>query len=265
MISLRVKDAFEQFEDWFTNLGLQAIAALVLLLIGLRLANILRTWVERLMSRSQIDATLVPFTGNLVYIGTLILTTIIALAQLGVQTASFITILGSAGLAIGLAVQGSLANFAAGILIIIFRPFKVGDYIEGVGVSGTVAAIQILSTTLKTPDHRTVIVPNRKLFEDSVTNFSTQPERRIDLTVVVAHQNDLDQLKQLIQSILLRDRRILKHPQPQIGVFKLADNGIHLAVRPWVKNSDYWAVYFDLQEALKKKFDAEGVGMPITL
>jgi small conductance mechanosensitive channel len=248
--------------DWFTDLGLKAIAALLILLVGIRLARFLQDMVNRAMRRAKIDSTLVLFTGNLVYVTVIILTTIVALGQLGVQTASFIAILGSAGLAIGLALQGSLSNFAAGILMVVFRPFKVGDYVEVGSMGGVVEKINLLSTTLTTPDHRTIIAPNRRLFDDSITNHSAQPRRRIDLVFGTQYETDIDRVKQVISEVLEKDRRILAEPPPKVGVLEWGETGIRFAVRPWVRTADYWDVYFDVQEAMKKRFDAEGLALP---
>lgn len=254
-----------QLQEWMTAFGLRILMALLILLVGLRVAALLQRLVDRAMERGRMDATLTSFSSSLTYVGTIVLVTIAALAQLGIQTASFIAILGSAGLAIGLALQGSLANFAAGILIIIFRPFDIDDYIEGAGVAGFVEEIHILTTTLKTIDNRTIIVPNRKLFEENITNYSAKSVRRLDLVFRVTYQSDLDQVKQVILAVLAQDDRILKEPPPEIGVLEWADIGIRIAVRPWVNTTDYWGVYFFLQEAMKKRFDAEGIHIPSTL
>jgi small conductance mechanosensitive channel len=251
-----------KLHDWATDLGLKAIAALLILLVGIRLAQFLQNMVNRAMRRARLDSTLVLFTGNLVYVAVIVLATIAALGQLGVQTASFIAILGSAGLAIGLALQGSLSNFAAGILMVVFRPFKVGDYVEVGGMGGVVEKINILSTTLTTPDHRTIIAPNRRLFDDSITNHSAQPRRRIDLVFGTQYETDIDRVKQVISEVLKKDRRILQEPPPKVGVLEWGENGIRFAVRPWVRTADYWDVYFDVQEAMKKRFDAEGLALP---
>ncbi|MCU0567250.1 MAG: mechanosensitive ion channel [Oculatellaceae cyanobacterium Prado106] len=253
-----------QLHGWVTDLGLQAIAALLLFLVGIQVARFLRRTVNRAMQRAHFDATLILFASNILYVVTLILTTIAALGQLGVQTASFIAVLGSAGITIGLALQGSLTNFAAGILIIIFRPFKVGDFIEGAGISGFVEEIQLLTTTLKTADNRTVIIPHRKLFEDHITNYSAKNKRRVDLTFVIPVQQRIDRAKQVILDVLKSDRRILQDPFPQVGVLDWSEAGIRFAVRPWVNTKDYWEVYFDLQETMKERFDAEGLLQPKT-
>jgi small conductance mechanosensitive channel len=256
------KELLIQLHEWVTDLGLKAIAALVILLLGIRIARFLQGLVTRTLQKARIDATLVSFSSNLAYAAVIVLTAIVALGQVGVQTASFITILGSAGLAIGLALQGSLSNFAAGILIVVFRPFKVGDYVEFAGMGGVIQRIHLLSTTLITPDNRTIIAPNRKLFDDHIVNYSTQPRRRIDLVFGAQYHDDIDRVKQIISEVLAQDRRILPDPPPKIGVLEWSEINIRFAVRPWVRTADYWDVYFDLQEAMKKRFDAEGIALP---
>jgi len=185
-----------------------------------------------------------------------------ALSQLGIQTTSFIAILGAAGLAIGLALQGSLANFAAGFLMIIFRPFKVGDFIEGAGVAGVVEQIQIFTTILRTPDNKTIIVPNAGLSNGNITNYSTKDTRRVDLTVGASYDADIRHVKQVLEGIIAADQRILPDPAPMIVVSELADSSVNFVVRVWVKSPDYWGVFFNANEQVKLRFDEEGIGIP---
>lgn len=187
---------------------------------------------------------------------------IAALATLGVQTTSFIAVIGAAGLAIGFALQGSLSNFAAGVMIIIFRPFKVGDYVEVGGASGTVEAIHIFSTIVNTPDNKKIIIPNSRVSGDTITNYSANDIRRVDLVVGVSYGDDIRKAKQILEKILSEEQRILKDPPFTIGVMELADSSVNFAVRPWVKTSDYWAVYFDLTERVKTTFDENGISIP---
>ncbi len=251
-----------QLQEWVADLGLKAVAAFLIMMIGIQFAHFLQAIVSKAVQKAKIDATLSSFASNLVYIAVVAMSGIIALSHLGVQTASFVAILGSVGVTIGLALQGSLSNFAAGILIIILRPFKVGDYIEGLGTGGTVKKIQPLTTTLLTGDNRTIIAPNRKLFDDCLTNYSAQPYRRIDLIFGTKYENDIDQVKGIISEVLAEDRRILKEPKTLIGVLDWGSAGMQFAVRPWVRTSDYWDVYFQTQEAIKKRFDREGIVLP---
>jgi small conductance mechanosensitive channel len=245
-----------------TVYGLKVIAALAIFLIGRWVAKGVRKLVERIMSKGKVDPTLITFTSNMAYIGLLAFIVIAALGQLGIQTTSFIAILGAAGLAVGLALQGSLSNFAAGFLLIIFRPFKVGDLIEGAGVFGVVEAIQIFTTQLKTADNKTVIVPNAKLTDDNIVNWTVKGTRRVDMVMGIGYEDDIDKARSLMADIIAEDDRILKSPAPQISVSELADSSVNFVVRPWVKVEDYWGVFFDLTEKIKKAFDANGVSIP---
>ena len=185
-----------------------------------------------------------------------------ALGQLGIKTASFVAILGAAGLAIGFALQGSLSNFAAGVLLIIFRPFKAGDFVEAAGASGVVREVSIFTTTLTTGDNKTVIVANGSIFDSNIVNYSTQPERRIDLVVGVGYGANLDQVKTELMTIVQADDRVLKNKEVTIGVSELADSSVNLVVRPWVKTGDYWPTNFALLENIKKRFDEVGIEIP---
>jgi small conductance mechanosensitive channel len=245
-----------------TVYGLKVLAALAIFIIGRWVAKGVRKLVDRLMTKSNVDPTLVSFTANLAYIGLLAFIVIAALGQMGIQTTSFIAILGAAGLAIGLALQGSLSNFAAGFLLIIFRPFKVGDLIEGAGVFGVVEAIQIFTTQLKTADNKTVIVPNAKLTDDNIVNWTVKGTRRVDMVFGIGYEDDIDKARSLMADIVAADDRILKNPEPQSAVSELADSSVNFVVRPWVKVNDYWGVYFDLTEKIKKAFDTNGVSIP---
>ena len=248
--------------EFLTIYGFKVITAIIIFIVGRWIARFLSNIIQKVMTRRKLDPTIVTFVVNLTYILLLTFIIIAALGQLGIQTTSLITIIGAAGLAIGLALQGSLANFAAGFLMIIFRPFKVGDFIEGAGVSGTVEAIQIFTTQLKTPDNKTIIIPNAKLTADNITNFSTKETRRVDFVVSIGYEDDIDNAKKVITDLLTQDKRILNDPPPTIGVLELADSSVNIVVRPWVKTADYWDVYFDTTENIKKRFDDEGISIP---
>jgi small conductance mechanosensitive channel len=242
--------------------GLRVVAAIVILIAGRWAAKIIKVVLKKVMVKRDVDQTIVSFVGSLTYYTLLVFFIIAALSQLGVQTTSFIAIVGAAGLAIGLALQGSLANFAAGFLMVIFRPFKVGDYIEGGGTAGTVDKIQIFTTQLKTPDNKTVIVPNAQMTSGNIVNWSTTGTRRVDMVFGIGYDDDIDKAKKILQSEIDADDRILKDPAPVIAMSELADSSVNFVVRPWVKSSDYWSVYFDLTEKIKKRFDAEGISIP---
>lgn len=257
-----VNQIWVQVQEIVTVWGLKVIAALAIFIIGRWIAMLIRRIVRRVMERAKVERIITGFVSSIAYIALLAFVVIAALGQLGIQTTSFIAILGAAGLAIGLALQGSLANFAAGFLMIIFRPFKVGDFIEGAGVAGIVEEIQIFTTTLKTGDNKIIIVPNAKLSGDNITNYSTQETRRVDMTVGVAYDANLAHVKQVLNDIISKDERILAEPPPQVAVAELADSSVNFVVRVWTKTADYWPVKFDMTETIKNRFDAEGIGIP---
>ena len=242
--------------------GLKVIIALAIFFIGKWVAKRVVNVVKKMMTRAKVDDTLVTFAGNVLYGLVLAFVVIAALSQLGVETTSLAAVLAAAGLAIGLALQGSLSNLAAGVMIILFRPFKNGDYIEGGGTAGTVEEISIFTTNLKTPDNRRVVVPNNQITADVITNYSAKTERRIDLVVGVGYGDDLSKVKKVLTKILGAEDRILKDPEPVIAVSELADSSVNLVVRPWVKTVDYWAVRWDLTEKIKTTFDKEGIYIP---
>jgi small conductance mechanosensitive channel len=249
-------------QDLIASFGMKIIAAIAILLIGRWIAKALTSLTRHTMEKAKVDTMLTRFIGNLVYVALLTFVILAAINQLGVQTTSFIAVIGAAGLAIGLALQGSLSNLAAGVLIILFRPYKVGDYIEAGGVAGTVEEVQIFTTILKSPDNKMIIVPNAQIMGGTITNYSARAERRIDLVVGVGYDADLDKTRQVLTDLLSSDARILGEPAPIIGVVELADSSVNFVVRPWVKTADYWSVYFDLNERIKKRFDKEGITIP---
>jgi small conductance mechanosensitive channel len=242
--------------------GLKVLAAVAILLLGAWVARFLSRLSRRVMERRGVDPTLVAFAGSLLYYALLAFVVLAALGQVGIQTTSFVAVVGAAGLAIGLALQGSLANFAAGFLLIFFRPFKAGDYIEGAGTAGTVESIQIFTTQLQTPDNKRIIIPNAKLTGDNIVNWSATGTRRVDLVFGIGYGDDMDKAKAIIAGVLAEDGRVLQDPKPTIAVAELADSSVKLAVRPWVATVDYWGAYFDITEQVKKRFDAEGITIP---
>ncbi len=251
-----------KLQEWIALYGLKVIAAVAILVIGRFAAVGVRAFVKRLLQKSRVDESLVSFIVNVSYIAMMAFVVIAALGQLGIQTTSFIAVLGAAGLAVGLALQGSLANFAAGVLMIIFKPFKIGDYIEAGGTAGVVEEIGIFTTELKSPDNKKIIVPNAKATADNIINYSAMEQRRVDIVAGVSYSDDLDKVRRVLEEILSEDTRILQEPAWTIGVLELADSSVNLAVRPWVKTTDYWDVFFSLQEKIKKRFDTEGISIP---
>jgi len=198
----------------------------------------------------------------LLRIGLITFVIISAAAQIGIQTASFVAIIGAAGLAIGFALQGSLSNLAAGVMLMIFKPIKIGDFIEGGGSTGSVESIGIFVTTLVTPDNKVVIVPNSTMTNANITNYTAKDQRRVDLVFGIGYSDDIDKAKNVIQSVLNNDSRVLKDPAPQIVVSELADSSVNFNVRPWVNTKDYWDVYFETNEQIKKQFDEQKISIP---
>ncbi|VGO19806.1 mechanosensitive ion channel family protein [Pontiella sulfatireligans] len=242
--------------------GAKILGALIVLFIGMWVAKMIKKGVIKLMEKRSVDPTLISFVASLLYMAMQIFVIVAALEKLNIKTTSFIAILGAAGLAIGLALQGSLANFAAGVLMIIFKPFKVGDVIDAAGSMGSVLEIGIFTTIMKTPDNKKMIVPNAAVTGGTITNINTFGTRRVDLIAGIGYGDDIDKAKAVLESIIAADERILKDPAPTIAVVELADSSVNFVVRPWTKSADYWGVYFDTTETIKKRFDAEGISIP---
>ncbi|MDJ0793221.1 MAG: mechanosensitive ion channel [Woeseiaceae bacterium] len=246
----------------FVNFGKNLIVAILIFYIGRFVVKLVVRGMTKVMDRQQVDQTLQKFVGNLVSMALMVVVIIAAIGALGIQTTSFIAIFGAAGLAVGLALQGSLSNFAAGVLIVLFRPYKVGDYVEAAGIAGSVEEVQILTTVLKTPDNKKIIVPNSQIMDSIITNYSANDTRRVDLTVGVSYSDDLDKVHATLRELVNADERILKDPECLIAVQALADSSVNFVVRPWVASGDYWGVYFDLTEKIKKRFDDEDISFP---
>ena len=253
---------FGQLQEVGLTLGLNIGVAIALFFVGRWLAKFLRRFVKKSLGKTRIDRTLVAFASNMSYYVIMAFVLLAILGRLGIETTSLIALIGAAGLAVGLSLQGSLANFAAGILLIIFRPFRVGDWIEVSGISGHVEDIELLTTMLRTLDSRTVVIPNRKLTDDNIINYSTVGILRLDLVVGVAYNSDLKQVKTVIRQVLSEDERILLEPAPTVGVLELADSSINVAVRPWVNTADYMPVSLSVYEAIKIGFDEVGIEIP---
>jgi small conductance mechanosensitive channel len=242
--------------------GIKIIIALVIFIVGRWIVKAVRNFIKSMMTKKNVDPAVNSFVCSLIYVTLLIFVIIAALAQVGIQTTSLIAVVGAASLAIGLALQGSLANFAAGVLLIIFRPFKVGDYVECAGIAGAVDEMQIFTTQLKSPDNKKIIVPNAKLLGDVIINYSAKETRRVDLVIGVSYSDDLQKVEKVLTDVLSQDKRVLNDPAPTIAVLELADSSVNFAVRPWVKTGDYWSVYFTLTKNIKMRLDAEGIAIP---
>jgi small conductance mechanosensitive channel len=242
--------------------GPKLILAILVLIIGLWIIKRVTNVVAKGMEASNTDATLAKFLRSLTSIILKALLFISVASMIGIETTSFIAILGAAGLAIGLALQGSLANFAGGVLVLMFRPYKVGDFVDAQGVAGTVAAIQIFNTVLKTPDNKTIIVPNGSISNGIITNFSTEATRRVDWVFGIGYDDDFEKARGILLNLFAQDERVFDDPEPFVKVSELADSSVNLTCRVWVNAADYWAVYFDTVEKVKTSFDAENITIP---
>ncbi|QNI69694.1 mechanosensitive ion channel family protein [Cyanobium sp. NS01] len=265
-----MQQVLENIRQWLSlaqevgvELGLNLLAALAIFVIGRWLAKLISRIVKRSLTRNpRIDSILVGFLTTFTYYALLAFVVIAALNRLGIQTTSIIAVVGAAGLAIGLALQGSLSNFAAGVLMVFFRPFQIGDFIEGAGTMGTVKELTLFTTTLQSPDNKIVIIPNSKLNSDNITNFNALGRRRLDFVFGVSYQADIDIVKALLADEVKTYGRFLVDPEPVIGVLELADSSVNFAVRPWVNVDDYWPAFFGFQEQVKKRLDSEGIAIP---
>ncbi len=238
------------------------IMAIVVLIIGLWIVKMIVRGFNKATSKSKMEVSLQKFLSSLISMGLKVMVIISVISMMGIETTSFVAVLGAAGLAVGFALQGSLSNFAGGVLILIFKPFKVGDFIDGAGHTGTVSAIEVLATTLKTPDNKTIIIPNGALAGASITNYSTEPTRRVDFTFGIGYGDDMKKAKEVIRSIIDADSRILKDPAPFIAIGNLGDSTVDITVRVWANASDYWGIHFDTIEKVKEAFDANNISIP---
>jgi len=244
------------------DLAINVAIAIAIFYVGKLVVGLIVRGMRKVMRRQEVDQTLETFVCNVVRIILMAVVIIAAIGQIGIQTTSFIAIFGAAGLAVGLALQGSLSNFAAGVLIVLFRPYKVGDFVEAAGIAGVVEQVQILTTILKTGDNKQIIVPNGQIMDSIITNYSANDKRRVDMVVGVSYDDDLDKVRSTIEELVAADERILAEPACTIAVSALADSSVNFVVRPWVNTADYWGVMFDLTEAIKKRFDKEGISFP---
>lgn len=242
--------------------GLKVIGALLLLLIGRWVAALTRRSLRRQLERMNVDASLIPFFTSLIYYAVLAIVLIAVLNLFGIETTSLIAVVGAAGLAVGLALQGTLSNFAAGVMLLVFRPFRVGDYVEVAGNGGSVAEIGVFTTTLNTPDNVRITIPNGAVYGESIRNYSANETRRVDLVMSISYGDDIEAALQIIRRVLDGDDRVLSDPAPVVAVSELADSSVNLVVRPWCAGSDYWGLRFDLTRKLKEELEAGGCSIP---
>ncbi|MCI0516677.1 MAG: mechanosensitive ion channel [Woeseiaceae bacterium] len=253
---------FGELQTTGLDLGLNLLAAIVIFYVGRAVARILTKGVRKVMESQSVDPILVSFVSSLLQWGLMAFVIIAAITKIGVETTSLIALIGAAGLAVGLALQGSLSNFAAGVLIVLFRPYKVGDWVEAAGVAGSVLQVQVLTTILQTADNKQIIIPNGQIMSSIITNYNANTTRRVDLEVGVSYADDIDKVRKALQEVTSADSRVLRHPECQIAVSGLGESSVVFVVRPWVSAGDYWDVKFGLTEAIKKRFDKEGISIP---
>lgn len=256
----------EGFINWLVtdgvDIGLKILLALIIFVVGKWIAGAIKNKLVKTMTKREVDPALVSFGSSIVYYILLISVTLAAVQQIGFQTTSLVAILGAAGLAVGLSLQGALSNFASGVLIIMFRPFKIGDVIDAGGQVGKVNEIGVLVTIMTTPDNKKIIQPNSAIMSGAIVNITANDTRRVDMTVGVSYTDDLDKVQNIIREILNADSRVLQDPEPQVVVAELADSSVNFNVRPWSATGDYWGVYFDFQKNIKQRLDQEGVSIP---
>jgi small conductance mechanosensitive channel len=255
-------DIQQLIETYVLPWGINIIMALAIFILGKFVVGIVVKLSKKLMIKAKVDNLLVNFIGSIINIVLLLFVVIAAIDQLGVNTTSLIALIGAAGLAIGLALQGTLQNLASGVMLIIFRPFTDGDFIEAAGVSGVVEEIGIFSITMRTGDNREIIIPNGEIYGGTITNNSRRATRRVDMVFGIGYDDDIRKAKDILNRILSEDERVLKDPEPLVAVGELADSSVNFNVRPWCATGDYWGVYFDTHEKVKLTFDAEGISIP---
>ena len=255
-------DIWNRLSEWLIENVPHIICAIIILIVGRWVAKLISRMIEKAMRRAHVDVTLSTFAKHLIYTAILVFVIVAALAKLGMETASFAVVIGAAGLAIGLALQGSLSNFAAGVLLIILKPVKVGDFVEIAGTKGTITEIEIFNTIINTPDNIKTVIPNSHVTGANILNYTANGTRRLDLVFSISYGDDIRKARLIITDVLAKESRVLPEPQPTIGVLQLADSGVNIAVRPWVKVTDYWDIYFALNEAIKLALEAGGLTIP---
>lgn len=257
-----MQDIINNLLEYVAKYGLNLLAAIVILIVGKWVAKIVANFSEKICEKVKVEKTLGSFVKNITFFTLMVFVVIAALNKLGVETTSLVAIIGAAGLAVGLALQGSLANFAAGIILILFKPFKVGDLIEAGGALGTVVEIQIFNTLLNTLDNRRVIIPNSNITGGNITNYTSLKKRRVDLVFGISYNDNIKTAKEALEAVLAANEKVLKNPAPTIAVSELGDSSVNIVCRPWVKPVDYWDVYFNTLEKGKLELEKRGITIP---
>mgnify|MGYP001420022964 CR=1 FL=1 len=242
--------------------GGKFVAAVFIVVVGRWVAKALIAWSGKAVRKAEVDSTLIRFLSSIAYVTLMIIVVISALGALGVPITSFLAIIGAASLAVGLALKDSLENFAAGVMLVLFRPFKVGDFIDTAGISGSVESIRIFNTVVKTPDNRVITVPNGLIYADTITNYSAEERRRIDLVIGISYDDDIGRDKALIQGVLMQESRLLKEPPATVLLLELGESSVNFGARPWVRAVDYWSVRGDLLESIKRVIEENGLSIP---
>lgn len=259
---MEVEKIVDTITYWLTTYSFKLIAAILVFLIGKWIVGRLTKLFVKILYKHNVEQTLVNFLENVVYYVLLVLVLVAAASQLGINTTSFLTIIGAAGLAVGLALKDSLSNIASGVLLIFLRPFTVGDVVTIAGSTGKVESVNIFHTTMNTLDNQRITIPNSNITTDSITNLFINPTRRVDLVFGIGYSDDIPKAKQILNDLVEADSRILKDPEPTVAVFELGDSSVNFVVRPWVNSDDYWPVYFDLTEKVKRTFDDQEISIP---
>ena len=260
--SIDLADVLSRITTLITDWGLKVLGALVVLIVGRMIAKSIRKGVTKALERGKMDPTLIPFMSSLTYYMVMAFVLIAVLGMVGIQTASMIALLGAAGLAVGLALQGTMANFASGVMLLIFRPFQKGDFIEAAGVAGSVDTVGIFTTTLNTPDNVRIVLPNGTVWGQTIKNYATNATRRVDMVMGISYDDDIGAAIDTINKVLGNEPRLLQDPAPTVAVAELADSSVNIVVRPWCKKEDYWGVKFDLTRAFKEQLEAGGCSIP---
>lgn len=260
--NIDLADVLSRITTLITDWGLKVLGALVVLIVGRMIAKSIRKGVTKALERGKMDPTLIPFMSSLTYYMVMAFVLIAVLGMVGIQTASMIALLGAAGLAVGLALQGTMANFASGVMLLIFRPFQKGDFIEAAGVAGAVDTVGIFTTTLNTPDNVRIVLPNGTVWGQTIKNYATNATRRVDMVMGISYDDDIGAAIDTINKVLGNEPRLLQDPAPTVAVAELADSSVNIVVRPWCKKEDYWGVKFDLTRAFKEQLEAGGCSIP---
>ncbi len=255
-------EILEQAQALILTYGLNVLGAILIVVLGWWLAGLISRWIEKALARTSSNKALYRFVGSLIYYAIIAFAVVAALARLGVQTASFIAVLGAAGLAIGLALEGALSNFASGVMILLFKPFEIGHYVEISDSFGKVTDIKIFNTVLLTREKKTIIIPNGLIISDKIVNYSRQGHIRVDMVFGIGYDDDLLKAKRILEELVATDSRVLPEPSPRVAVLELADSSVNFAVRPYVKIEDYWDIQLDMPERVKLRFDQEGISIP---